>query len=575
MSKKFVLFIFLFLILTLSPLISSELLQELDDDDLSSLFNKIITDDNFFKTYDFKSVLFYDEDSITSGIKNNQPLLLFVYASYHHYSQKSVPEFLQVVEYFEKNKSKFDFTMNFGRINGADNRRFSMIHNIRQYPKILLFYKNKEYILNRDVYYKNDILRFVRKKIFGEINEIDNLKDLDELINNKDLNDRIFLLSTIVDKENNSSKVFEEYTNNNEKINYIHCSSKECIDKFKVHSKNNLGEDIYIIKNFDEKINSFSSFSDSVDITNLENFILLYGVESGALLDNKNYFSLAETHKKKIIIYYRDTKNSLQKKFDQVIKEVGIDLRSKNYFVFVSDIEGSEIISEIAESFVVSQQELPCIIIQDLKKEKNQIDKNDNRKMYYENIEEDEELPAYTYRLTKLNLKEFYKKENVLKFVNDVENNKIKRDLVSQYLPNEEFVDVQAPFKIIVGRNFDKEVIENKKNVLLTLVNRKTPCEMCKKYLKVVRGLGEKNNHNGKNNLEFVVMDGASNEPRDLTYKIDDLPLMYIYVNDNNKNKDKKVVKFIENKDICEEGVVKFLKDNLGEYHYESNKGDL
>ena len=125
-------------------------------------------------------------------------------------------------------------------------------------------------------------------------------------------------------------------------------------------------------------------------------------------------------------------------------------------------------------------------------------------------------------------------------------------------------------YKIIVGRAYDNKIIRNKKNVIITFIDKKNKCDLCDKYLEVVKQY--KNNLGNKNNFEFAVIDGANNDARGIQFIESDLPFIYFYTNEE-KNKSKYMFKPEDKgQDISIELLEKFIKDTL-----KSNdvKGDL
>lgn len=179
--------------------------------------------------------------------------------------------------------------------------------------------------------------------------------------------------------------------------------------------------------------------------------------------------------------------------------------------------------------------------------------------IYRDIIINGEETKLITFRKNNIS-QEICNKEYILNFINDIKQEKIKRDLITQFPPSNDIPNPNEAFKIIVGRNYDKNILEEKNNVLLTFVNRQTQCNLCKKYLEVIKTIGKKYKIN--NNIVFAVIDGANNEARDITFNIDDLPMIYLYTN---AMKNKRVIKFIPKKpnEISVIEVEKFINDNL------------
>ena len=252
-----------------------------------------------------------------------------------------------------------------------------------------------------------------------------------------------------------------------------------------------------------------------------------------------------------MIIYFRDENDENQTKYDKVIKEAGLEIRKKIGYTFVSDIKGNDFVKKVAESFVIDKRELPTLLYVD------KINLKDLKK-------------CKTYRITNVDLNNL-NKEYVFKFVKDVQKNRYYKDLKTQFLPDPlSSTYMNGTYKIIVGRTYDNEIIRNKKNVLITFIDKKNKCDLCDKYLEVVKQY--KNNLGDKNKFEFAVIDGANNDARGIQFIESDLPFIYFYTN-GEKNKSKYMFKPEDKgQDISVELLEKFIKDTL-----KSNdvKGDL
>ena len=240
-----------------------------------------------------------------------------------------------------------------------------------------------------------------------------------------------------------------------------------------------------------------------------------------------------------MIIYFRDANDENQVKYDKVMKETGLNLRKKDWYTFVSDIKGDKFYQKIAEDFVISPHELPTLLY---------VDKINNKDLSL----------SKTYRLTNVDLSKF-NNDYIINFIKDIKKNKIKRDLLTQF-PPEASDDNDSPYKIVVGRTYDKDVINTKKNVLITFVDRKNQCDLCIKYLNIIKEYKKET----KRDITFLVMDGANNEARDLEFNIEDLPMIYFYTNAE-KNKGKYKYNPNEREEISKEYLEKFIKESLKE----------
>ena len=530
----------IFLLLTIFSSIKSAH-DEKNIDDIDDVLFNIKNEDDYFQKLDFKNVVTYEDSNYVTRIKNDKPLLMFIYAPFVPECQQSVEIFLSMANFIKNNKT--DLTM--AKVNVHDNKDFAKEYKIDDVPKLLYIGRNRKVVeYKQEITYYN-LLRFINKKLYGNALEFEKLEEVNATVADpKYKKNQVFVLSTLAFEF--KKEVFNNYAEENDREIFIHCFSIECYNEY--------NEDIVIYKHFDEKIilysDHFKSGADRLDIDKIRKFVMRYSVEAGGVLENE-YFLLSKNYKRKMIIYFRDEKDENQTKYDKVIKEAGLEIRKKIGYTFVSDITGNDFMKKVAENFVVAKHELPTLLYVD------KINLKDLKK-------------CKTYRITNVNLANL-NKDYVFKFVRDVQKNRIYKDLKTQFPPDPSLnINNNSPYKIIVGRNYDKEIVKNKKNVIITFVDRKNQCELCNKYLEVIKqykeSLGE------KNKFEFAVIDGANNDARGISFIESDLPFIYLYTN-GEKNKAKYMFKPEDKgEDISVEKLEKFVKETL-----KSNdvKGDL
>ena len=159
----------------------------------------------------------------------------------------------------------------------------------------------------------------------------------------------------------------------------------------------------------------------------------------------------------------------------------------------------------------------------------------------------------------------------ILDFINKVKQGKIKRDLHTSFPPKYKEKDGLIN---VIGRSYDKDVIDNKKNVLILFYDGKKEDDINKNYKELMIDLSEKYLSDDNMNIVFEIIDGRVNEPRDITFdNIDEFPLIYLYTN---SMKDKKNIRFVpqdKNNTNIEE-IEKFIFKNLGITNY-LNENDL
>ena len=221
-----------------------------------------------------------------------------------------------------------------------------------------------------------------------------------------------------------------------------------------------------------------------------------------------------ENENKKAIFYFRDNNKEKYTNKDIIFKELGKELRMKNIYTYVLDISDDDVFELVANFFVVSENELPTVLYYDLMNKKE--DSN-------------------TYRLMNIREKNINKKY-ILDFIEKIKQGKIKKDLHTSFPPKYREKDGLI---YVTGRSYDKDVIENKKNVLILFYDgKKGEEDINKKYKEIMIDLSEKYSDNEKLNIVFEIIDGAVNEPRDIKFNsVEDFPLIYLYNNNINNKK--------------------------------------
>jgi hypothetical protein len=351
------------------------------------------------------------------------------------------------------------------------------------------------------------------------------------------------LLSTIKDKSLTLYKSLIQFASENSKIEFVSCTSDDCIEKYGQN-------DLIFFHEGEDKINYYSKDYESVDkatLNSVKNFMSIFHVEYGTLLNHQFKLDmLFENDNKKAIFYFRNSDNKKYTSKDVLFKELGKELRLKNIYTYVLDIKGDKIYDLMTNFFKVSENELPTIIYYDL------IDKKQD---------------SYTYRLMNVKEKNINKKY-ILDFIDKVKKGKIKRDLYTNFPP--QFKEKDG-IRYVVGRSYDKDVIEEKKNVCILFIDEKNKSEKTKNYIEIMVNLTEKYSDDEDMNTVFEMIDGRTNEPRDIMIeKVEDFPLIFLYTNNM---KEKKIIKFKpkNNDSVSESEVETFLIDNL---EYKNNKDD-
>ena len=489
---------------------------------------KLVNQNAFFDNLDFKAVVTYDDKNYMAKIKVDKPLMIYVYEPSCVYCQETIPIYIEFADFLKKNKT--DITM--ARVNAKENPEFSKDYKIKDFPTLLFIGRDRKVLQYKLEITRYNLLKFVNKKLYGDCLTFEELAQVNKTVaDEKYKKHQVFVLSTLAFEF--KKEIFNKYANENDREIFIHCFSIECYNEY--------NEDIVIYKDFDEKIikysDHFKSGADRLDVDKVRKFVIRYSVEAGGVLENE-FFMLSKEYKRKMIIYFRDGNDENQVKYDKVMKEAGLEIRKKIGYTFISDIKGSDFYQKVAEDFVIAPSELPTLLYVD------KINLKDRKK-------------CKTYRITNVDLSKMTK-EFVFKFVKDVQKNKYYRDLRTEF-PVSDNVNVNTPFKKVIGRTYDKLVLDEKKNVLIIFIDNKNKCEMCQTYLDIVAKYKEENNNE---NIVYEVIDGARNEARGFTFNQSELPFIYFYTN-GESIKSKYKFKPKEKENLTKERLDLFIKEAL------------
>ena len=482
--------LFLYLILVLFSLIYS-LHKENEIDDIKE---QVKDKENFFKTLDFSSVITYDDKNYIQNIKKDKPLFIYVYEPSCIECQETIPVFISMADFLKKNKT--DLTM--ARVDASENPEFSKDYKIKEFPTLIYIGRDRKVLEYKYEINEYNLLKFINKKLYGDILIFEEMKQVNKTVADKKYKEnQVFVLSTLA--FDHKKELFNKIAAENDREIFIQCFSIECYNEF--------NEDVVIYKEFDEKVilysDHFKSGSDRLETDKMRKFIMRYSVEAGCPLENE-YFFLSKDYKRKMIIYFRDSKDENQVKYDKFMKEAGLELRKKVGYTFVSDIKGNNFVEKVANDFVISPSELPVLL-------------------YVDRINLRERKKCKTYRLNNVDLNKL-NRDFVLRFVKDVQKNKYSKDLKTEFPPENAY---DGTFKIVVGRTYDRDIIRSKKNILVAFIDTVNPCELCNKYLDIIKEYKKEN----EDKMEFALIDGAKNEARGISFKETDLPFIYFYTN--------------------------------------------
>jgi hypothetical protein len=317
-------------------------------------------------------------------------------------------------------------------------------------------------------------------------------------------------------------------------IDFVSCLSDECIQKY--------GEDIILLKTFDEKENSYKkdygNFEDA-NYNSVQDFASIFSIETGVFAKQHDV-NLWFEFDKKVIFYVRDSNNEDDTKYDPFFKEMGFKLRKNNTYVFVASPDGNDIQKRIVQDLLILPDELPCIV-------------------YYDANSGDENAKTHIFKINSPKMNKVNDKY-IYRFIKRIKEGKIRRDLYSEN-PLKEPKYIKG-MKYVIGRDFDKEITDEKNSNVILVLYENTESDYEIQFLDVLGNVTEKYKNKPEKKLKFTILNYRLNEPRDINAQDGIFPLAYLYTN---AMKETKLLKFTPKNDTetSVEEFENFLKEKL------------
>ena len=497
MSKKFILLILL--LISFIPLCISE--EEKTTETQEGSQNDTVTfneteaeppEEDPFDKYNFTNIISLDNSNYKEEIKKYEEMYVLFYATWCGHCHEFIPKFIETAEYC---KDKIP-NLKFIRIDGNKNENASEEFGVNGFPGIFYVYKGERHQFNgpRE---KEGLLYFRKRKMSGDIFKI---TKLEELKNFKNIfNTTLILLSTVYERNDTINISFRNFAKTALFIDFVSCLSAECHRKY--------GEDIILFKDFDEKENRyFANFGrlEHAKKDSVKEFASIYGIETGVFATQEN-INMAFEFEKQTLYYIRNTTEDA--KYDRLFKEIGKELRPYNIYVYVCAPDANEIQSTIYNAFSITPDELPGIF-------------------YYDPYTNDPINKVQLFSIRHANMKKV-NINYIQKFIKDIKDKKIKRDLYSEMPSDKKYIN---GMKYVIGKTYDKDVIEEKNNVLLGMIEG-YGSETEDTFIQILGNLTLKYQNDNEKKIRFNIMNVNNNEPRDINANDYDFPRAYLFTN--------------------------------------------
>ena len=398
-------------------------------------------------------------------------MILFYYPSSKN-SEKALIEFKKL------HKLK-DININLAKVDMLVNKNISYKTILTGLPTIKLFIKKKPILFDREITEK-ELINFAFKKTGRAVKELNTIEESEKFINENNV-------SIIYFGKNNNLIKF--YTNVAEKIaEYQFALSKnnEIVNKYNAEK-----ESLVIFKKFDDRRNDLKNI---INEEMMEKFIFKNSISKIMPLNEKSVH-LIFNMKKPGLILYADPQSEQYQYYRDLIYNVSkhfiIDDKEIINILFVITESINEYVERISEYIEVDfNNEIPSVKIIDL---------------------------SDVYR--KYNMVDEINEENIIKFINNWKEKKIKPILSSEIEPENNDDSVYK----LVGTTFEREVFYKNNDVLVNFYA--TWEDNFKDFKLGFYDLAEK----VKNNTKLIIaeMDGTKNEVENV--RLDGFPTVKLY----------------------------------------------
>jgi len=453
-------------------------------------------------------VIVLTEANFDKAINKYEYLMVFFYAPWCIRCKNFHPEYEKAARTLRKEN------LFLAKVDATVEKNLDKRYEFTGYPAIKLFIKGKDIDYNK-ARNEVEVVNWMRRKTNGPATKT--LNSSEEIEKFKNENDIVLIYF------GNNKKDIEEYTRAARKIDDFNFGIVEKEDIISKYSKKG---NIVLYKNFDEGKRELTK----IKMENIEELINKYSSPKLMKFNEKAAYFIFDK-KLPALILFAEEKSPKWVEYEKLMLNISEKLNYK-LKVVLTDIKGVKA-AKLAEKLNVNINDFPSIRIVDTSGK------------YIKK-----------YKMDKNNINE----RDILKFVNDWENKKLKSYVKSSEEPKDNDGDVF----IVVGNTYEKEVINNEKDVVILFYS--PLCYKCKALLPKYEIVAEKlKSKNPK--LLLAKIDGIENEVE----TIDDHTFPKIRLYPGNK-KNKQPIEY--NGDNSVNNIIKFIKDNAAHPIVINEKGN-
>ena len=443
-------------------------------------------------------VLVLDEHSFGFAIREFKYLLVLFYDPECPHCQNFMPDYGKMAT--DLKKENFIFA----KFNAVRYEKIANNYDLEAFPTLILL-KNQEKFVFEGERTRENIENFLKEKTK------ENLKNLKDKI---DFNRLQIYNKPILVYFGKDEKVIDELTLAYRVVDNVIFATSDSEELIKENINPGSNDNIIIFKQFDDRKNIFKG---KITAENIINFCNLYS-NPKVLEFNKETSQIIFTKRKPSLIIFSEKGQKHYEVGRNLLNNIWNQIQGKMQ-IFMCHVK-DDISQKLAEFCGIKKEDIPKVMI----------------------------IDPRPYNPKKYEVNGDLSEENILSYINKFWKGELKLFLRSEKIPEKNDGDIF----VLVGNNFQKEVLDNDKDVLVYFYS--SQCRMCKEFEPLLEELAKKWK---KNNPKLLIakMNGILNDVEE--YQIQNFPSTKFYPGNA---KDKEPKNFHTRRNIT--SLIRFIKKN-------------
>ncbi|CAD8069700.1 unnamed protein product [Paramecium primaurelia] len=354
-------------------------------------------------------VLVLNDNTINAAIKQFDYLLVEFYASWCGHCKQFAPEYSQFATQVKEAGQSFIVA----KLNGGDQEKQAMNrYKVSSFPTIILLIKGHAVPYNGDRS-ANGLMNFVTQALEDKLVRVDEIDDVYKFLSDNNLS----LLYFVKDSQQPELQIYSMAAKIFPHLKFGYTTSAYARKLYDVDE----GQ-IVLFRTFEERR---KEFTDQLTLEKLTNFLYENSTPSFEELDNKSYASIFNKNTPALILFWSQQSQETK----DVLKLIAPNIKKR--ITVVSVYSDNYMVNQVTSHLFINTPTFPSLY-------------------YYKTTNE---VYKFEGQITV---------ENVMRFVHEANNGKIKRKQKSQPIPNQ-----TSNVLKVVGDTFDQLVLNSKKNTLV------------------------------------------------------------------------------------------------------------